>query len=185
MAELDTPKIYDDLFSQAFMDEVEATLLGDYFGWFYSPDVTWGRDNPNMTDKIGRAAFKHHYYMGGSVNSDYAYIPQKIHAAATKVYPEFASKRIDLARSFLHPQHPEQHRNAPHTDQEAPHYVCLYYVNDVDGNTIIFKGMDDTQVLMEVEPKKGRLVVFDGNSNLHCSTTPTTGARAIVNLNLV
>ena len=69
---------------------------------------------------------------------------------------------------------------APHTDRPEEHLGLIYYVNDSDGDTIFFAGDKELQ---RVSPKKGRIVIFDGNT-LHAGGFPTDNPRCIVNYNL-
>ena len=70
--------------------------------------------------------------------------------------------------------------NDPHIDADIPHTVILYYVNDCDGDTYFFD--NDNNVVDTVSPKKGRIVVFDGNT-IHASSQPSKGVRVTLNLN--
>lgn len=67
----------------------------------------------------------------------------------------------------------------PHVDLNFPHIVCLYYVNDTDGDTVFYEGDKE---INRVTPKKGRCVIFDGRI-YHASSTPTLNDRAIINYN--
>ena len=69
---------------------------------------------------------------------------------------------------------------APHTDRPEEHLGLIYYVNDSDGDTIFF---ENNKELQRVTPKKGRIVLFDGNT-LHAGGLPTNNPRCIVNYNL-
>jgi len=71
----------------------------------------------------------------------------------------------------------------PHHDQSSPHLVCLYYINDSDGDTILFEDDKKTEI-QRVSPKKGRLVCFDG-SIPHCGSTSKTNTRATLNFNFL
>lgn len=91
----------------------------------------------------------------------------------------------------------EQTINSPHIDNyDAHHMIGLYYLNDTDGSTKIWKQrhtdwgnpaenytVDDCDLLQEVEPKANRMVIFDG-SHYHSSVTPTkTQLRYVINFN--
>jgi len=69
----------------------------------------------------------------------------------------------------------------PHVDLDIPHYVLLYYGNDVDGDTVFYSNDKKTEI-KRVSPKKGRVVFFDG-SIPHSASNPTTGPRFIFNYN--
>ena len=79
---------------------------------------------------------------------------------------------------------------APVAPPEPP--VILYYVNDSDGDTVIYKeryiGTDKPQTLTElkrIEPKRGRVVVFDG-LHYHSSSNPRKNSyRCVINFDIV
>tara|TARA_B100001057_G_scaffold64039_3_gene57589 strand:- start:7158 stop:7685 length:528 start_codon:yes stop_codon:yes gene_type:complete len=69
---------------------------------------------------------------------------------------------------------------APHTDRPEKHLGLIYYVNDSDGDTVFF---EKEKVIEKVTPKKGRIVLFDGET-LHSGGFPTDNPRCIVNFNI-
>ena len=73
---------------------------------------------------------------------------------------------------------PDDH-NRPHVDQDYPHTVLLYYINDSDGDTYFFK---KKKIIDRVTPKQNRLVIFDGTTH-HASSNPSKGHRISLNLN--
>ena len=107
----------------------------------------------------------------------------------------FSLNEVLMGRCFL--QYPSINNtpNNPHVDLIFPHLVCLYYVNDCDGDTIIYNETSD-QVIEEaipstnfsiyktVSPKKGRVVLFNGKY-YHSSSKPTIDRRCIINFNLI
>lgn len=87
--------------------------------------------------------------------------------------------------------HAEQEdTEAPHADHPWPHYVFLYYINDADGETILYNEKFDNNkevVLTEqarIQPKAGRAILFDGQ-HYHSPLAPTSGYRAVINLTFI
>ena len=122
----------------------------------------------------------------------------------TSIIPQSACKGIDKeckeifnGRAFMHfPLAAElrtPHDNV-HVDIKYEHLVCLYYINDSDGDTCIFdKNAKDTpflekdtqlEVVKKITPKKGRAILFDG-SRYHSSSGPTKNIRCIINFNIL
>jgi hypothetical protein len=85
----------------------------------------------------------------------------------------------------------------PHVDghHNFKFKVAVYYVNDVDGDTVIFKQTtrDTTpeevkegklEIDKTISPKKGRLVIFNGDV-YHAVGKPKTDLRCIINYNFL
>jgi hypothetical protein len=69
--------------------------------------------------------------------------------------------------------------HVPHLDRYTPHTVMIYYVNDCDGNTIIFNGEEEVRIT----PEKGKYVIFSGDLK-HCGTSPiVSNYRLLINFN--
>ncbi len=84
------------------------------------------------------------------------------------------------------------HHN-PHVDFSQPHHTAVYYVNDSDGDTVVFnERVDEVSVERSadyanagrftiagtVPPKKGKMCAFDGR-HYHASSSPTQSAKRI------
>lgn len=89
-----------------------------------------------------------------------------------------------------------------HVDSDIQHIAMVYYINDTTGNTFIYDNIDGNNVeinskyrhndidysklnlIKSVEPKKGRVVIFNGALHHHASY-PEIGDRYIINFNFV
>lgn len=84
-----------------------------------------------------------------------------------------------------------------HVNRDIPHLVMIYYVNESDGDTILYdKTLKDIPFEVEcpedycelnithrISPKKGRILFFDG-SVYHAPSAPTKSTRCIITLDL-
>jgi hypothetical protein len=64
----------------------------------------------------------------------------------------------------------------PHQDLAIHHHTMVYYVNDTDAPTRLYK---DNRVFKEVQPKKGRALIFPGDTQ-HSSASPTESIRRMI-----
>jgi len=116
------------------------------------------------------------------------------------VFKELEIGIVDIlqARLFITvPHKTELEHYRPHTDLPFEHLALIYYVNDSDGDTVFFESVETIapgateidlehhipQIVERVTPKKGRVVLFDGN-HLHAGGFPTDVPRCIVNYNI-
>ena len=92
--------------------------------------------------------------------------------------------RIKINLQFQNPNYAEKY-NPPHTDSpEQYHISAVYYVNDSDGDTIIFDKClpDDPVNLMPIlrnPPKQGNAVVFS-SQQFHSGSLPINHSNRIV-----
>ena len=91
----------------------------------------------------------------------------------------FIVTKITQARVFLQLPRGNTNPQPPHVDRKEPHFVCLYYVNDSEGDTIFYNNKEITQ---KVSPKKGRIIFFNGSIK-HSGSHPSTKTRTVININ--
>lgn len=83
----------------------------------------------------------------------------------------------------------EKRPSVPHIDTENKHLVLIYYVNDSDGDTILYKDKyceenEEMVVDVRVSPKAGRALLFDG-SIYHSFYYPNIcNTRSVININI-
>ena len=87
--------------------------------------------------------------------------------------------RSHITFHFPKPEKFGKHHN-PHTDNQNPHDVVLYYINDADGDTFFFD--DKRNVIHRETPERGKMVIFDG-STFHASSPPSKNIRMTLNIN--
>ena len=169
-------EIHDDWCDIKMFDHIEDFVLFNAgLEYNYRHDVTYDKVDPDFNF---RPAF----------NSNI--IPDKAgtlaDATTTQIlsrfcdYKNFELTKLIQSRSFIHlPNGKKSTRDGIHIDLSTPHFVLIYYINDSDGDTTLFKDDKKTEI-KRIKPKKGRVAFFDG-SIYHCSSTPVKSTRAIIN----
>lgn len=172
--------VIDDVLPATYADEIEATLYSPTFPWYYADDITYGQNAGELEKTFG---FFHLFYSNGQMHSNMSSFFEPIyHIALDKANVKLSNPSVLQARSFLQVPlvKPRTHNNK-HVDVNVPHVVVLYYVNDSEGDTHLFSGLETIKI---VTPKKNRVVIFDG-SIYHSSGSPSANKRCVINFNIV
>jgi len=104
---------------------------------------------------------------------------------------------MNIGRCNLNVTFPSEgvdYSSSPHVDHSYPHHQIIIYLNDADGDTILFdrvysEGSMDTNLSFEenytlkegvrISPKKNRILIFDGKY-YHTAEAPKKGLRRIL-----
>lgn len=187
--------IIDDAISSNYQEAIFHRLLDDRnFPWYYIPNITKKSTGENIvqTDSFG---FAHSFLDRNGTHSilnDFL-LPVAYEACSKISYTPngFYYGRIFMTVAMKNsPPH-----NMFHVDMIDPHLVCLYYVNDSTGPTVIssftvdkisqdeVNNQENSKIVKTIEPKKGRAVLFNGK-HYHASSNPESGRRCIINFNI-
>ena len=93
-------------------------------------------------------------------------------------------KKIFRIKAGMFVKNQTEKPHLAHVDRPYFHYTMLYYVNDSDGPTQLYDEKGG-KVVKEIEPKKGRAVILDGNI-YHASSCPKNHVnRIVINYNFL
>jgi hypothetical protein len=188
---IDDILIYDDIIDIDYQNKIKDILFSLKFPWFFCNDISYTGNSVQR-----RPGFQHLYVENKKINSQFHKDIAPIILKSLKK-ANIKNNVFLQGRSFL--QLPlnisDRHLvDTPHVDAVIPHLAVLYYVNDSEGDTIIyeneFEGYDnrpfkkDLKIKQKVTPKKGRVVIFDGKY-WHTAEQPEHNNRCIVNYNVI
>ena len=190
--------VIDDAIDLPLQLEIEQALTDRTTIWYFQKDVAFNVQDPKAANIQGRTpGLSHVFFEAGEIKSP---LYQLIIPVVLRAYEKIGitPTRIWQARSFMHfPLAKELRREYDniHVDLPEDHLVCLYYVNDTDGDTFIFdRTFDDVpidsdystvkwNILQRISPRRGRCVLFDGRY-YHSSSGPTSDIRCIINFDV-
>jgi hypothetical protein len=191
-------KIIDDFIPKNRQDEIEKFCTTEECTWFYgqnsltheapveSGEISISKLNGfrdsfqfthNVFTKDGTESFSKDFFLSRLTNG----------TALESV--EFGRIKLNFTFPILgyEPNCP----NFPHIDKVTTcPFTAIYYVNDSDGDTLVFnetydkdKVYDTVTIKQNVSPKKGRLLIFNSDQ-LHTSSLPyMSDKRIVINLN--
>jgi hypothetical protein len=190
--------VYDDLLTKVQQDYLADHIEGPNFYWTYCNNTYYGEtpelkslNDPFITeDTYFGYQFVNVLYTHKTINENGVYQAQNFHIVSSIIKAVFETKicSVNLLRCKVNmllkrSEVTKEMHDVIHGDSPEKHYVAIYYVNDYDGDTMIFEGTDpqnfDKTKYVTVSPKKGRLVLFNGK-HLHCAKFPVDNNRRIV-----
>ena len=174
--------VFDDLDLIHTTQQMYSIVTSNDFAWYINSHTVNTSRDPYDDAVFNDFEFMNHVFIvNKNKNSDSAYLPIKmLELFSDKSGIKF--KPILRAQTNLTPEKKITKPSPPHTDSDTPHYALLLYLNDSDGETIMF---DDNMVeIKRITPKCGRFVLFDGSIK-HSLIPPTnTKHRIVFNYNL-
>tara|TARA_B100000427_G_C15240043_1_gene477344 strand:+ start:15 stop:617 length:603 start_codon:yes stop_codon:yes gene_type:complete len=191
-------KVIDNVLDEDYFFQLQSHMLSNNWPWYFNSNITNGESVDNSTNygffnciikqreertigPFGTSVIPRPYNVDTDVNIDL------LNAFISTVSSHVGSKQIIRMRMDMTVNRGQSYLNEPHVDLTYPHTTTIFYVNDVDGNTLIYDQMngDDSELTIkqEIQPKANRLIVFDG-LHLHTGHTPTTcNQRVLINSN--
>lgn len=181
----------DDFLSDAEYEEIDNLFVDPSRAWRYAKGT------------VPKKHYKYTTYISEGSFSDIVFFTHHCeknteeYNLVTKIINKFAEKHkinygdITRLRFNITPISETNVITYPHVDTEEPHYIFLYYVNDADGDTVIYDQVYDdnikhsaTNEIMRISPKKGRAFIADGR-HFHSISAPIKGnLRTVINANL-
>jgi len=187
-------EIIDDYLSTVYFGYIEEVCTSSYFEWFTTDNIT---DDQNP--KLSYLGFSHPILINGEFpNSNFS------NSLCGFLYDTLSlvkKKNVIRSRFDMTVYNPNKLMHNPHVDLEDPYIpnitTILYITDNVDSDTIIFdkkitskedkKNVDisNLKILKQIQPKKNRMVIFDG-SYLHTGHSPIyENKRILINSNFV
>jgi phosphomannomutase len=185
--------VYDNIINREMSNKILNTLMDSNFPWFLSSSVYTAdeesikeasNDYTNLKEYL---QFVHTFYdnLHGDtqLNSSFAYLAD----AVLQEYMNYIlidTIKLKRCKANFQTQHSKNNlslHNTPHIDLVEPHLVLLYYANDSDGDTVLFK---DEKEYVRISPKQGRILLFNGDI-LHTGSHPCVAEyRIVINYNI-
>jgi hypothetical protein len=190
-------KIYDNILDVSESDHIEKFLQDPKFPWFFVatefartvlPEYAEADSDSNTRETT---LLGHNFYQDGkqeSINYKISdFILDRFISRSGISFNSLVRSKANL--QFKSAELDRSNYTTPHVDSLTSHYVLIYYVNNSDGNTVIFDrvlGQDKTEynIIKEVEPKKGRFLLFDGRHYHAAKFALINNVRININFNI-
>jgi hypothetical protein len=195
------PIILDDLIEEELQNQIEDTMFD--CNWRFLMDNTYAYDPSLMGLKYRKFLNPFEYNISPSITTNILSnqkVFKSFYPIIEKTCNHINFKLEKISRCIAGIQGVQVIREKSkvcniHVNQKTPHLVLLYYVNNSDGETLLFdktindigamylSERPDFNIANKISPKKGRILLFDGRT-YHSASSPTTGIRCIITLDL-
>jgi hypothetical protein len=189
-------EILDDVVPVDIQDRIEQTLLSADTGWILSRSIAY-KNNAEVSEETKKSimGFTHLIFQETVLDNNINLYNEPLIALCGQL--NYNIEALFNMRAQLQLPVPSKEKyGSVHVDShmDRPYKVCLYYVNDSDGDTIIFNERSTTTPTsdvmngnlterLRVNPKKGRMIIFDGDI-YHCGSKPSNDIRCVINYNI-
>lgn len=178
-------------------EHYESFLLNKDFPWFFSNDIT---NSPTHFTSFpldyAQTGFHHtcfvNYQPASATFPYFSHLVKLVEEELPKNNCENFWHLYRLRCGFNIPLNPKNKKytnidhNTPHIDHDnsiitGKTFTCLYYINETDGDTVIFNELASQypnwptrfNIKKRVSPSKNKLLIFDGD-HFHASSSPKT-----------
>jgi len=191
-------KIIDDVIPHHIQDELEKNILDSRFPWGYMFSSDLGNETSDDYVTSKRKEFQNNaiidpgqFYHNILIDQQ----PGQFFDWFTPILDGIKFENMRILRMKMNFNYSwiglkESTHGIPHVDlpTEKGYTTAIYYVTDADGDTIFFNEKNGHQgpltIKERVSPKKGRIVLFDGDT-LHAASPPISNRpRIVVNINI-
>jgi hypothetical protein len=195
MADLNVVEI-DDVVPKLYQDQIEAETTADHMAWYFrlEPGRTVSALGASSVE-AGYSGFTNTVFHVDNVGAP----PSVVTALLLPLLFAFCDKakqpfsRLLRIRLGLYPRILVDAAHHPHVDFYYPHYNALYYVNDADGDTVLYNESfdevpqamlasyfreDKFTIARRITPKKGKMIGFEGKQ-YHASMHPMKATHRI------
>tara|TARA_R100000008_G_scaffold51021_1_gene30595 strand:+ start:304 stop:834 length:531 start_codon:yes stop_codon:yes gene_type:complete len=167
-------EVIDDIVSVTYQNYVEDMISS--MEWYFVDKITY--DPKIFTKKDSNTGFHNIIFNKGdnTRKGQIDFLLPLLYEGVNKYNPDAVFKDLYRVRAVMWLKNQNKGSHLPHIDLDFEHHTMVYYVNDSDAPTRLYK---NNRVFKEVQPKKGRALIFPGDTQ-HSSASPTKSSRRMI-----
>jgi hypothetical protein len=152
------------------------------FPWAMTIDAVDGVSQDTTLKDLTTVGFYHGIMYRGEQCSDTRYLEATkwiIEKLPEATFNRIKIDKLERIRVAVFTQHPDSTPHKPHIDASHPHWTAIYYVNDCDGDLLVYnetsldiENSSQFTIKHRIKPSQGKLVAFNGK-HYHSSSYPT------------
>ncbi len=192
-------KIIENAVPRKFLETLTSRICDYKSTPFYLCDTT---AYANATSAVDHSSWSHIVFdeQNGVISPFFHSIEAAVYFAFDKVDEQI--NQLLRIRIGLSTAHSKNIVRTPHIDRHKPHKTAILYLNDCDGDTIIYREKYDWQqnlnpveyynkikqqggmhIAYSSTPKANKMILFDGLHYHSSSCQTNSAARIVININ--
>ena len=177
------PVEYKNIVDLSYQKQIYQYLTDIKFDWHFMEDTTTEFIN---TPQYSTPSFGNLIYYSQNQNNPHFDFFKPLVESIEKIGKFKITNLLRVRAGFLLntkyalPSLPYKY-NQPHVDYDFDHFTAVYYVNEADGDTVIFneiQASDKYYPLHRSTPAAGKVLIFNGR-HYHSSTCPKIHTKRI------
>ncbi|CAB4125863.1 hypothetical protein UFOVP181_375 [uncultured Caudovirales phage] len=183
MATIFKPREYSGYISLDYQRAIYKYLTDIGFDWHFMEDAT--TEIINLPQYSTPAFGNLLYYSQHESNPHYEFFKpliQSLEEAGNFKIKELLRVRAGMLLNTKYGLPGMSYKyNTPHVDYDFDHYTAVYYVNECDGDTVVFQEIAPAEKyynLHKCTPNQGKFLLFNGR-HYHASTCPKIHTKRI------
>ena len=190
----------EDVIPVDYQRHILQTMTSQEFSWILNTNMVsgdqWAADNPQ-----NHVGFNHYFYEQGKYASQWFNLFYPLVLSITSQTKLQFNRLVRMRANLTLPNSSAiEDYHMPHIDSFFPHMNAIYYVNNSDGDTVIFNetnenyssGQDDIMriqsdkftIKKRITPKQGKILIFPGKYYHSSSLAKNSKFRCVLNINL-
>ena len=171
-------EVYDDFVCPSYLKALQDATDPAKTPWFFQGSQSLSKYDPSL---IGDYGFSIGLLPPWNPNSfEDSPIALLIRPLIYQIQDLAEAEYIFRCRLDLTMLHQPPYIHPPHIDTKDPHVASIVYLNDTDGDTVIYDHKqkwaetypENLPIKKSISPKAGRMVLFDG-SHVHTGYSPS------------
>ena len=163
-------RVIDDVVSDIYQKHIENMMSS--LEWYFEPSITFDHEIDPNSGFSNVIVDKFDNIRKGQTD----FLLPLLYEGISKYKSGAVLQDLYKLRAVMWIRNQNKGAQLPHHDLAIHHHTMVYYVNDTDAPTRLYK---DNRVFKEVQPKKGRALIFPGDTQ-HSSASPTESIRRMI-----
>lgn len=188
--------VIDDFITPSYQLGIKNIVFSIHYPWHYEPATAFPNKNKPIDMFVDGQTQESHQLVNALFNgyentraSNFDFFLPVVMQAQDIIQEPTKLIRLKTNLLLRDKVYPEKFHHTAHVDTREPHWVMIYYIQDSDGDTVIFDqtfgtDFDQLTVKKRIQPRQGRAVIFNGKY-FHTSVSPTLNeTRTVINCTL-